>query len=148
MSIIQISMNALVSVIILLLPYLQSGPSDYKIYDIASIVPVALLLTNIICFVVFLIKCKEERKEILIFGIRNVLLIFPAIHFSFAHGVSWGYTNGVLTDRYDSWNEGIILQALWVTLIIFLIFAVVGKTVRTKRKEKATDKKHVDKNAQ
>lgn len=135
MNCIQLIFTALAILLFLLFPYFFiTEPNNYTIYHIALCAPVACLLANIISYIVFLIKYKNERKLLIFPGIRNVLLILPALHSELVHDVSWGFTNGVLSDRYDNWSIGVILEGLWAIVVIYLIFAIIEKIRDAKKR--------------
>ena len=83
-----------------------------------------------------MIKSTNERKALILPGARNILMIIPALFFNVAHSVSWGYTNDVLTDRYDNWNFDIMISALWIAFIIYLVCAIIDRLFIAKSKNK------------
>lgn len=90
------------------------------------------LIAVIGCFVVFLLKNKEERKEFVLPGIRNILLIFAIQIFSYAHVTIWTYydddwSNGEFSDYWQS-------EYIWYTVVyvvlIFVIFRIIDMLLK------------------
>lgn len=149
MNCIQIISTIVAGTFFLLAPYFITDHDNDTIYNIALFVPVACLLFNIVSYIVFLAKYKNDRKALIIPGIRNMLWIAPTLYLSLAHSVSWEFYNEVSADntvntivnRDDNWNISVILSSLWVALIIYLIFAIIERLrfVKNKITEKDTD---------
>jgi hypothetical protein len=92
------------------------------------------LLANIVCFSVFLIKEKENRKSLVLPGIRNMLFIPSAFMFSMVHIISWIRTEGGTSQRYESWATGYLAYALGLGAVIFIVFTIIETVVKKNRK--------------
>ena len=91
-----------------------------------------LLIAVISCFVVFLLKNKEERKEFVLPGIRNIIFIFAIQIFSYAHVTCWTYydddlSNGVFSDYWRT-------EYLWYTIVfvvfVFVVFRIIDMLLK------------------
>lgn len=129
MTTIQISLTLLAVIIFVLAPYLASTPTDI-FFDAVMILGLACLLASIITFVTFLIKCKNDRKELMLPGIRNILLIPSALIASRIHIVIWcsyGPENEYSVDalqRCDSWYPEYFGYAIALATIVFVLFSL------------------------
>ena len=129
MTTIQISLTLLSVIIFVLAPYLASKPTDI-FFNAVMFLGLGCLLANIITFVTFLIKCKNDRKELMLPGIRNILLIPSALIASRIHIVIWcsyGPENEYSMDalqRCDSWYPEYLGYALALATIVFVMFSL------------------------
>ena len=90
MSLLQIGVSVLAGILFVFAPYLDREPHETSpLYIVTVLFGFGCLLANAICFAVFLIRKKEERKSLVLPGIRNVLLIPSALIASSAHSVGW-----------------------------------------------------------
>lgn len=134
MNIIQIVLTVLAGVLFVTAPYLDYKPNETTfLYTFTILIGLGCLLGNIGCFVVFLVKSKMGRKELLLPGIRNIFFIPSALIVSNMHSMGWTHllpnenewTADSLT-RYDIWET----EYLWYTLalagIVIIVFSVIA----------------------
>lgn len=139
MTTIQISLTLLAVIIFVLAPYLTSKPTDnFSLFDAVMFLGVACLLANIITFFTFLIKCKNDRKELMLPGIRNILLIPSALIASRMHIVIWcsynpenEYSVDAL-QRCDSWHLEYLGYAVALAVIVFVVFSLINSMQSSK----------------
>ena len=140
MTTIQISLTLLAVIIFVLAPYLDLMPTDnFSLSNAVMFFGVACLLVSIIIFVTFLIKCKNDRKELILPGIRNILLIPSALIASGVHRVIWcsyGPQNEYSMDaleRYDSWHLEYLGYAVALAVIVFVVFSLINSLQHSKK---------------
>lgn len=99
------------------------------------------LVMSIVCFVVFIVKSKGNRKMLMFIGIRNICLL-PAVYLiSQATSASWtSYSDieGVADDwvRSISWNIDYLLYASVYALIVLVVFSFISKLLSRHYKNK------------
>ena len=136
MSLLQIGVTLLAGILFVFAPYLDREPHETSpLYIVTVLFGFGCLLANAICFAVFLIKKKEERKSLVLPGIRNVLLIPSALIASSAHSVGWynGLGSTVHT-RYDSWQEQFLGYAFALAALVVIVFTIIEVIVSKKRR--------------
>ena len=136
MSLLQIGVSVLAGILFVFAPYLDREPHETSPLYIATVLfGFGCLLANAICFAVFLIRKKEERKSLVLPGIRNVLLIPSALIASSAHSVGWynGLGSTVHT-RYDSWHEEFLGYAFALAALVVIVFTIIEVIVSKKRR--------------
>ena len=136
MSLLQIGVSVLAGILFVFAPYLDREPHETSpLYIVTVLFGFGCLLANAICFAVFLIKKKEERKSLVLPGIRNVLLIPSALIASSAHSVGWynGLGSTVHT-RYDSWHEEFLGYAFALAALVVIVFTIIEVIVSKKRR--------------
>lgn len=88
MSLLQIGLVLVAGVVFIFAPYLDSEPHETSPMYIATVLlGLCCLAANVICFVVFLIREKVNKKGLVLPGIRNALLIPSALIASNSHYV-------------------------------------------------------------
>lgn len=136
MSLIQIGLTLIAGIVFVFAPYLDSEPHETSPLYIATILlGLGCLAANVICFVVFLIREKEDKKGLILPGIRNVLLIPSALIASNAHSVGWynGLGSTVHT-RYDSWHEEFLGYAFALAALVVIVFTIIEVVISKKRR--------------
>lgn len=139
MNILQLGATALAAVLFLIAPYCETHPhqtSPLKIgLDIAAFI---LLCVNVGCFILLICKCKTERKELLLPGIRNMLMI-PAVLDLAVYTVSYD-SYEMLTENTSYATatavyrpEADILLAVGWALLNVVIFKVIELVWKKKR---------------
>lgn len=141
---IQLGSVGAASLIFLLAPYLVSGGEDNILQNVLAFAVLGLLAAGVVCFAVFLLCDKENRKRLILPGIRNVLLTAPAFLLSWVHTVGWVYEGDeavgsgsqagqIRYERYDIWRPEYIWLALGAALLIFTVFAVIDALQKRKK---------------
>lgn len=136
MSLIQIGLTLFAGIVFVFAPYLDSEPHETSPLYIATVLlGLGCLAANVICFVVFLIRGKEDKKGLILPGIRNVLLIPAALIASNAHSVGWynGLGSTVHT-RYDSWHEEFLGYAFALAALVVIVFTIIEVVISKKRR--------------
>ena len=106
--------------------------------EILYAVCLVFLVLNIVAFVLFMAKSKEDRKTIVLPGIRNMLMIIPAlllqkVHEVCLYGESIVETENTVWKRYDIWNVEYIWLALGIALFIIIVFKLIEMSQKEKR---------------
>ena len=133
MNLIQIGAVVMFCVISFLAPYCEALPEKDLLFTIVGIVSILLMLITMITAIIFTIKEKENRKEIALLGIRNILLIPCGFFVSFIHQLSWHYyEDGQPPHLGEIWMWEFALYAgLWAVAAVLLYEA--GKKLLSKR---------------
>ena len=144
----QLSMSFAAGLLFILAPYLETNHTGkFSFYDVAIILALALILANIICFIIYLAKNKHCRKELALPGARNALTVIPLFLLTHVHTVSWGYIGEMVVgsagdgtiqaeryERYDNWHTEFIWLTIGVVLALFLVFGIIDLIVKRKAK--------------
>lgn len=142
MNALQLVAVAFASILYVLYPYFES-PNVGWITDVFYLGALLFNFANIVFFIVYLLKFKADRKDLILPGIRNILLIIPTIFVQHSHYVSFGYIGESISgstaglenikyERYDTWNVEYIWFALGLALSIFVIFKLI-ETIKSKK---------------
>lgn len=135
MNLFQIGFTLFAGIVFLIAPYFDIHLYDANLpYIVLNLMGLSCLLANIVCFAVFLIKEKENRKSLVLPGIRNMLFIPSAFMFSMVHIISWIRTEGGTSQRYESWATGYLAYALGLGAVIFIVFTIIETVVKKNRK--------------
>lgn len=99
---------------------------------ILSIPALVCLAAVIGCFVVFLLKNKEERKEFVLPGIRNIILIFSIHIFSLAHVTVWTYYDDDLSQGVfsDYWQTEYLWYTVVFVVLVFVVFSIIDIIIK------------------
>lgn len=84
--------------------------------------------------IVYLLKFRAERRELLLPGIRNALLILPVFLIEKAHNVTFVAFGDGRYQRYDDWNMERIWLVLFLILAIFALSKLIESVTRKKLK--------------
>ena len=143
----QLFLCAAAGAIILLAPYLATNRQGaFPFYEVAVILALVLLSANVVCFAVYVIKNKDHRKALILPGIRNALMIVPALLLSHVHEVGWihigesilgydgqqGAIQQPVYQREDIWHTEFVWYAVGMIVVIFLIFGIIDMLLRKK----------------
>lgn len=132
MTFLQLGMVLLAGILFIIAPSFDAK-ADYL-----CVAGLALIVFNIIIFLIFILKYKSTRKTLLLPGIRNMLMIPSGFLLSKVHHVvvySWNnqYIYSVETtpvsgiEIYNQWNfTYLLLSIIWAALIT-VIFAIIEK---------------------
>lgn len=135
MSFLQIGLTLLAGVIFVFAPYLHSRNETNPLYLVVVLFGLGCLLANVVCFAVFLFKEKEDRKGLVLPGIRNVLLIPSALIASNAHYVSWHNAPGsTVYTKYDSWATEYLGYAFAIAFFVIVLFTIIEVIISKKRR--------------
>ena len=135
MSLLQIGLTILAGIIFVIAPYLDNEPYETNpLYIVTVLIGLGCLLGNIICFLVFLIKDKEDRKGLVLPGIRNALLIPSALIVSNSHYVGWQGAPGSAHTRYDSWATEHFGYAFALAAMVVIVFTIIEVIINKKKK--------------
>lgn len=144
MTLIQVGAVILAGLALFIQPYFETNPYQSTLpYGLVTYFAITLLSTNIICFIGFMIKCKFDRKQLLLPGIRNMLFIISAFLIGTVHNVGFIIYDDVNTntnsapntswEKYENWNYERLLLSIGFALLVFIIFKALEKIV-AKRK--------------
>ena len=127
---IQIGTILLYGLLFFFSPYFKPSPTDMMVDFITVAIAICLLLVNVISVIVFIVKEKENRRNFIHYGLRNILLLPSAFLFSQIHTISWDYDNGVY---YDCWYWEYLIAVLAWGLAVVAIFALIERKTRRDR---------------
>lgn len=110
-------------------PYFDTLPNGNApvLNIILEILAFALLCFSVIIFLVFGVKFANERMELALVGLRNLLLIPCVILCASAHTIS--YVRYDIEDqyykKYDHWDYSTFLLGIILFVLIMLIFKII-----------------------
>ncbi len=132
LTLIQISCVLLSCALFFIAPYFDDPDRTAPIVIIIAVLALLLLLANVISFAVFIIINKEERTNIALTGIRNILYIPCSIIFSFFHSSAW-YDGG---KRESIWSFRHLAISFSVFTFVTVVFYVIEKALKRKNGSK------------
>lgn len=134
LNLIQFCNAAAASLIFVYSPYLIVVQRHHYRMASANMVAVALLLINVIVFIVYIIKMRDDRKLLLLPGIRNMLLAVPTVLVSMSHDVVFTGTgtHHELWESYDVWSMEYIGGAIVIVIVIFFVFDIIDSLKKHK----------------
>lgn len=133
MNVLQLCSLGLITLSFIFLPYLINESNNLYLSDVIGIIGLGLSAAVIIIFIIFEIISKDERKDVTFWGIRNLLLIFPALLLSGFHSTGLSYSP--ISDKFekhDIWDPEYLLYSVYVAALIFLIFELIKATKKRK----------------
>lgn len=158
MNILQLGAAALVGLLFVVLPWFDTPTGEEPlIWWILSYVILALMIANIVIFAVFIIRASSERKELILPGIRNILMLLPAIRLSGFHSPAFTFYGSETVEigldgssaiveplnqywtRESIWNPEFLLIAAGYAVVIAALFGLIEILIR-KRKMKTNQK--------
>ncbi len=119
-SLLQIALTAASAIIFFVASFLPFMWSEIP-YTVLVAVGLCMLAANIIVFVVFISKNKENRKAFILPGIRNMLFIPAAVISADIHGVVYFHEGGA--SHY--WDPATMMLTAVCTLAVALIFEII-----------------------
>lgn len=132
MNCIQLGAVLLASILIVIAPYFVYSPYEMTTpMNIALIIAaLVLFLANIVCFIVYMCKYPTERKQLLLPGIRNMLMIASGFIISEMHYVGfqsfkpdWGMVSSY--GKYEIWDTEYLWLALSFAGLNMAIFKII-----------------------
>lgn len=133
MSAIQIGLIIIVGLIAMVSSYFDAISEAEPFLIIIQIAGCVCLAAIIACFVVFLLKNKEERNEFILPGIRNIILIYTLRILSHAH-YSWrSYENNKIKWG-DYWQIEYVWYAVIFVMLVFVVFYLIDMLIKRTRK--------------
>ena len=135
MTFLQVSLTILAGIGYIIAPDFNRYPDDISAACIVfTMLSTLCILGNITCFPVFLFRLKSGRNELILPGIRNILLI-PAVRIiSSMHIVCWTSDNGLDNwSRYDSWSYKYLTYSIIYVLVVMLVFTVIEILIKHSR---------------
>ena len=132
----QVGLTGLAAVLFVIAPYLDRYRFETSwLYVGVVISGLVCLVGNVICFAVFLIWQREERKALVLPGIRNVLLIPAALLVAMAPTVSWvNYAPGQAAGSlHITWAGEYFVYAIALTLAVLTVFAALESAAEKRR---------------
>lgn len=122
----QIGAVLLASVLFYIAPFFDTHYETSPVLTGIVLVGLATLIASVVVFIVFLNKNKIERKQVCLFGIRNMLLIPSAFIAQYMHEFGWHrYSGETEWERYDSWHMEYFWMALGWALLVVVVFAII-----------------------
>ena len=133
----QVGMTSLAVLLFAVSPYLDLYRCEISPMAVGTaIAGLGCLAGNLICFGVFLIRPREERKALVLPGIRNVLLIPAAFLVAMAPTVSWtNYAPGEISSGVEvMWSPEYLGYAIALTVAVVVVFALIETVIEKYRK--------------
>lgn len=131
MNLTQIGLVVLATALFICSPYLSFSPSQSEALPIAAnMLGLALLIMNIVIFIVFAVRNRNIRGAIIITGLRNSLFAIPALVMSEAHYTGFEIYDTLsetpkIYDRYDVWQEKYLYLSLLLVLTVIALFDII-----------------------
>ncbi len=85
-----------------------------------------------VCPIVFLLRYRDFRKDLLLPGIRNILMTIPMDLLMRAHWVWW---SGELNERLEVWDWTYFWWALEAALLLVLAFELINTLLKRKKQQ-------------
>ncbi len=129
MNFLQIGAVILATIVFLICPYFEPNPELTLIsvpYIVLSVVSVLCLVANVIIFVIFAVREKNDRKNLCVTGVRNMFFIPFALICREAHYVVWSSVWGSESIRVDGY---IWLGIMWL-LFVVVVFGFIERRMR------------------
>jgi hypothetical protein len=133
----QVGMTSLAVLFFAVSPYLDLYRFEISPLAVGTaIAGLSCLAGNLICFGVFLIRQREERKALVLPGIRNVLLIPAAFLVTMAPTVSWtNYAPGKISSGIEvMWSPEYLGYAIALAVAVVVVFALIETVIEKYRK--------------
>lgn len=136
MTLLQIGLTVLAGILFVIAPYLDAHPyAPSPVYTAIVCAGLTCLLANVICFVVFVAREKDDRKALALPGIRNIMLIPSALLVSMAHNTGWvRYAGDTTSSRYDYWLPEYFGYAIALAAMVVILFAIIEAVIRKQKK--------------
>ena len=133
MSAAQIALTALAGLNLAVAPCFEKNTVDgFTATDVGAVTAFGCIIASIICFVLFLLKNKEGRKEFILPGIRNLFFIPSALIIDKLHYVGFYADGDEAPKRYDIWEAKCILYAVALALFVFVLFSLIDALIKRK----------------
>jgi len=116
-------------------PYLDFHESSL-IYTALEILGLIFLCADVICFIVFIRKYRSDRQELMITGIRNILLIPSVLALTVIPSITYTDDGIGAWKREVIWNlQDILLSFGWIWLVA-VAFCIVKRQLLKNRTHK------------
>lgn len=121
----QLGLTLAAALIFVLCPYLDRDRYGVSpAYTVAVCVGLACLLGSLLLFAVLLLRHREERRALLLPGLRNLTYAWPALYVSNMHSFS---------APHDYWFPEYLLYSLAIAALLTLAFGLIGALLRRKK---------------
>lgn len=123
----QLWLTLAAALIFVLSPYLDRDryATTSPAYTVAVCVGLACLLGSLLLFVVLLLRHREERRTLLLPGIRNLSYALPALYVSNMHSFS--------APGSDYWFPEYLLYSLALAALLTLVFGLIEGILKRKK---------------
>lgn len=122
----QLWLTLAAALIFVLSPYLDRDRyATSPAFNVAVCVGLACLLGSLLLFVVLLLRHREERRALLLPGIRNLSYALPALYVSNMHSFS--------APGSDYWFPEYLLYSLALVVLLTLVFGLIEGVLRRKK---------------
>ena len=130
MALLQAGLTVLAAILFALAPYADRHISETPpLYTAMVLLGLGCLLGNIVSFIVFLIRSKSCRRQLILPGVRGLLFIPSALNIAQMHSVSWSYYGA----RSDHWYMEYFWQSVAVAVTVYLVFALIEALFQKKK---------------
>ncbi len=134
MNILQLCALGLIAVNFIFSPYLINESNNLYLSDVIGVIGLGLSAAVIVIFVIFEIISKDDRRDVTLSGLRNLLLIFPALLISEFHTTGLSYSPiGDKFVKHDIWDPTYLILPIYLTAALFIIFELIGKSTKNKK---------------
>lgn len=125
----QLGLTLAAALIFVWSPYLDRNcDGTSPAYNVAVCVGLACLLGSLLLFLVLLLRHREERRALLLPGLRNLLYALPALYVTNMHSMSWGSSG-----RFDQWYPVYLWLSLALAALLTLLFGLIEYVLRRKK---------------
>lgn len=129
MNIWQLGLTLVAALLFVWSPYLDRNRYGVSpAYTVAVCVGLACLLGSLLLFLILLLRHREERRTLLLPGLRNLLYALPALYVSNMHSMSWGSSG-----RFDQWYPVYLWLSLALAALLTLLFGLIECVLRRKK---------------
>lgn len=135
MNALQLGAIALSSVIYVIYPYFQKPNGSLIIENIVYLSALGLMAADIVLFIVYWLRFKTDRNDLVLPGIRNMLLTIPAFLMQRSHSMVFYMYDITDTayERYEIWDAAYLWLALGMALFIFALFKLIEVLIEKKK---------------
>lgn len=137
MNVIQVGLTILAGFLFVVADYFEWNPTGkFSLFDVVVLVGLICLVASIVYFFVFLAKHKEERREFILPGIRNICLIPSALIVSEMHYMVWygGEDEYIVSEfeRYEVWQMEYFWYAIALAVFVYVVFSLIDVLIKRK----------------
>lgn len=136
LNMLQSGMTVLAGLMFIIASYFPNTGSI--LYEMFNVIGLALLLANIICFIVFIIKYKMKRSKLWLAGIGNMLMIPSALLLTLVHTTGVFYIDkDNFPQTYVAWYEEYLFLSILVAAVVGIVFRIIDILISRKKKDTA-----------
>ncbi len=124
MSALQLSFVVFAGILFVIAPWFEDGQSTLKAV-LPNALGLVMLAANIVCFIVFMCRHRDKKEQLLLPGIRNMLINISGFLCSGVHSAGFTVHADGAYDRYDYWDYTPLFYAVGLAAVLFAAFAAI-----------------------